>query len=104
MCGIIGYTGKNQVDQLLVNGLKTLEYRGYDSAGVAIMQNHGIKIVKREGKVDILAEAMKENNTVGTCGIAHTRWATHGKPSDENSHPHFNCNKTFAVIICSQIR
>ncbi len=98
MCGIIGYTGKNQVDQLLVNGLKTLEYRGYDSAGVAIMQNHGIKIVKREGKVDILAEAMKENNTVGTCGIAHTRWATHGKPSDENSHPHFNCNKTFAVI------
>src|SRR6056297_495282 len=98
MCGIIGYTGNNQVDQLLVDGLKTLEYRGYDSAGVAIMQSNIIKIVKKEGKVDKLVKAMEKENTIGTCGIAHTRWATHGKPSDENSHPHYNQSKTFGVI------
>ncbi len=98
MCGIVGYTGKKQVDQILLDGLKTLEYRGYDSAGIAVLDNNKIKIIKKEGRVDRLIEETKISDTTGTCGIAHTRWATHGKPSDENSHPHFNHSKNFAVI------
>jgi glucosamine--fructose-6-phosphate aminotransferase (isomerizing) len=98
MCGIVGYTGKKQVDRILLDGLKTLEYRGYDSAGLAILNDNKISIIKKEGKVNKLVDATSKVDTTGTCGIAHTRWATHGKPSDENSHPHFNYNRKFAVI------
>ena len=89
MCGIVGYIGKKQAVDILVEGLSRLEYRGYDSAGVAIYGNDGIKIVKTMGRMDDLRQKLKDFGTpVGTIGIGHTRWATHGEPSDTNSHPH----------------
>ncbi len=89
MCGIIGYIGKKQnVIELLINGLKSLEYRGYDSAGIAYLEQDKIKVVKALGKIASLEEKTKNLNILSTLGIGHTRWATHGKPSDENSHPH----------------
>lgn len=100
MSGIIGYTGKKQVDQLLIDGLKTLEYRGYDSAGIAIIQDEKLRVIEREGRVKNLAHAVnnEEIDTSGTCGIAHTRWAARGKTLKESSYPKFSHNKTFAVI------
>lgn len=89
MCGIIGYTGVAPAVPILLNGLSTLEYRGYDSAGIAVQQN-GIRIVKTKGRLSLLEEKLKEAALPNTahCGIGHTRWATHGEPSDRNSHPH----------------
>ena len=89
MCGIVGYKGKRNVKNVLLNGLQTLEYRGYDSAGIAVLDNDKIRLVKSVGKIDDLREKLKryEFDSV-KCGIAHTRWATHGKVSEENSHPH----------------
>ena len=87
MCGIIGYTGNEQCTPILLQGLRTLEYRGYDSAGISVNDN-GIKTIKAKGKLEILEEKLKNTSLFGTCGIGHTRWATHGAPSDENSHPH----------------
>ncbi len=89
MCGIIGYIGKKQnVIDLLINGLKSLEYRGYDSAGIAYLEQNEIKVIKAQGKISSLEEKTKNLNVLSTLGIGHTRWATHGKPSNENSHPH----------------
>lgn len=89
MCGIIGYTGTEDSVPFLLEGLRALEYRGYDSAGVAVQCNGGIKTVKTKGRIDILEEKISSlGNTEGHCGIGHTRWATHGAPSDVNSHPH----------------
>jgi glucosamine--fructose-6-phosphate aminotransferase (isomerizing) len=87
MCGIVGYTGKEQCADLLVDGLRKLEYRGYDSAGVALL-DVGLAVVRAKGKLKNLEEKLKLEKPRGTCGIGHTRWATHGKPSDENAHPH----------------
>ncbi len=98
MCGIIGYIGKNNCDTYLVDGLKALEYRGYDSAGVAISGNDALQIIKSVGKVSVLETAIKATRPVGTCGIAHTRWATHGQPTENNSHPHTDCNNEIAVV------
>lgn len=98
MCGIIGYIGTKKAKPILINGLLRLEYRGYDSVGIATIENNGIKIMKEKGRIANL-EAMDGINTLeGTIGIGHTRWATHGKPSATNSHPHYDNDNIFAVV------
>lgn len=99
MCGVVGYTGKNQAVTWLLDGLQTLEYRGYDSAGVAILSPAGnLHVVKCAGRVATLRDRCESANLVGTCGIGHTRWATHGAPSDRNAHPHTSCDGKIAVV------
>lgn len=98
MCGIVGYTGVNAVQNILIDGLSRLEYRGYDSAGVAIEQDGEIQTVHRKGKVASLAHTLSHFNFSGTCGIGHTRWATHGRPSEANAHPHVSCDGKVAVV------
>ena len=88
MCGIVGYVGFREAADVLLEGLRRLEYRGYDSAGVAVGAPEGIRVVKRAGKLSALAEALAEEKPRGTLGVGHTRWATHGPPTDENAHPH----------------
>ena len=98
MCGIVGYIGYQKAAPILLAGLTKLEYRGYDSAGIAVMENGNIKIQKDKGRVSNLYEIKEIENLNGTIGIAHTRWATHGVPSKVNSHPHTDCNEKFAVV------
>jgi len=88
MCGIVGYTGPNACVPVLVDGLRRLEYRGYDSAGIAVLTNGDISVRKSQGKIARLTELIERDPISGTCGLGHTRWATHGRPSDENAHPH----------------
>ena len=88
MCGIIGYTGKEDAREIMLDALELLEYRGYDSAGIALLNENGTQIVKRAGRVKDLRNLCKEKKPVGCCGIGHTRWATHGGVCDENAHPH----------------
>lgn len=92
MCGIVGYTGKNQSAPILLNGLAKLEYRGYDSAGIAVRDGDSpVQVVKAKGRLKVLAEKTNDGQSViGTCGIGHTRWATHGEPSETNAHPHIS--------------
>ncbi|MBC8488250.1 MAG: glutamine--fructose-6-phosphate transaminase (isomerizing) [Bacteroidetes bacterium] len=97
MCGIVGYIGSKQALPILIKGLHRLEYRGYDSAGVAILDG-GLKLYKTKGKVSHLENFVKDKNTKGTIGIAHTRWATHGEPNNINAHPHFSRSKNLAII------
>lgn len=98
MCGIVGYFGKREASPLLVEGLSKLEYRGYDSAGVAILEEGNLEIAKCKGRLSCLEEKLKDSPLHGTIGIGHTRWATHGQPSDVNSHPHSNGKKTISVV------
>ena len=98
MCGIVGYIGNQKAKEILINGLKSLEYRGYDSAGIATIENNKIDMVKEKGRVANLEASPEIGKLTGTIGIAHTRWATHGKPSKENSHPHMDNSNTFAVV------
>ena len=98
MCGIVGYLGKRQATEVLIDGLSKLEYRGYDSAGVAVNTGNELAIRKFKGRLAILAEDLQKNPIDGHLGIGHTRWATHGEPSDVNSHPHFNMDRTIAVV------
>ena len=98
MCGIIGYTGKKNCVPFLMEGLKRLEYRGYDSAGVSILQAGQIVTVRSVGKVEELEKAVLQANPQGMTGMGHTRWATHGKPSEENSHPHTDCTGDLVVV------
>ena len=89
MCGIIGYLGKREAVDIITEGLQRLEYRGYDSAGVALLDDAGeLQIRRSEGKLSRLTELLKKTPITGTIGIGHTRWATHGRPSEENAHPH----------------
>ena len=99
MCGIVGFTGSTQAAPVLIEGLRRLEYRGYDSAGVAVHDGERIEMVKASGSVAHLAELTENGNALrGVCGIAHTRWATHGAPTDTNAHPHLSEHGLFAVI------
>jgi len=99
MCGIVGYIGSQNAQDFVIDGLEKLEYRGYDSAGIAVNTGKSkFDIVKKVGRLKNLENALKENPLKGNIGIGHTRWATHGKPSDVNSHPHFNKDKTLVVV------
>ena len=98
MCGIIGYIGHKKASPILINGLLRLEYRGYDSAGISTVEPDGLSIMKDKGRVKNLYNLKGIDDLKGTIGIAHTRWATHGKPSQENSHPHLDNSKSFAVV------
>ena len=99
MCGIVGYIGKKEAFPILIKGLRRLEYRGYDSAGVALINGDGeLNVYKSKGKVDNLCEYCSDKNVSGTVGIAHTRWATHGEPSSRNAHPHYSKSQNLAII------
>ncbi|MFE1628134.1 glutamine--fructose-6-phosphate transaminase (isomerizing) [Brevibacillus reuszeri] len=98
MCGIMGYIGYREAQPILINGLKKLEYRGYDSAGIAICDGSNITISKAKGRIDVLEEQTSKSRLQGSIGIGHTRWATHGRPSDENSHPHFDQTGKFSIV------
>ena len=98
MCGIVGYVEKQKAYPILINGLKALEYRGYDSAGIALLDKEKIELSKEKGRVKNLNDTSKLKNSDCNIGIAHTRWATHGKPSTENSHPHTDNKSKFAVV------
>ncbi len=99
MCGIVGYVGNKQVVPLIIDGLRKLEYRGYDSAGIAVVdESHQLKIRRAEGKLRNLEEALRQQPLDGTYGVGHTRWATHGRPTEENAHPHRDCSGRVVVV------
>ena len=98
MCGIVGFTGNNEAAPILLDGLSKLEYRGYDSAGIAVYENGKIQIEKKKGGLANLEAVLKEHPLHGHIGIGHTRWATHGKPSDVNAHPHGDCHNHFVIV------
>ncbi|MDP1538411.1 MAG: class II glutamine amidotransferase, partial [bacterium] len=99
MCGIVGYLGKKQAAPLLLEGLRRLEYRGYDSAGLSVANDkNGIATVKAVGKIDVLANLLEKKMPEGSWGIAHTRWATHGAVTEKNAHPHFDCRKNIFLV------
>lgn len=99
MCGIVGYIGEKQAAPILIEGLEKLEYRGYDSAGIAVYDGSEIEVVKAKGRLQVLRELTDDGRALyGTAGIGHTRWATHGEPSIVNSHPHFDKDKSIVVV------
>ena len=99
MCGIVGYIGKEEALPILISGLKALEYRGYDSAGVAVFSKNGVKEKKSVGQVEVLENVLsKTADFRGNLGIAHTRWATHGAPSEANAHPHSDCSRRVFLV------
>ncbi len=98
MCGIVGYVGPRVATPLLIDGLKRLEYRGYDSAGIALMNGSGVETRKKAGKISILENSVASSPLTGTVGIAHTRWATHGAPTECNAHPHLDCKGEIALV------
>lgn len=97
MCGIVAYIGNREAFPIIIKGLKRLEYRGYDSAGVALM-NGALNVYKQKGKVSELEAFIKDKNTGGTLGMGHTRWATHGEPNDSNAHPHYSQSGNLAIV------
>src|ERR1043166_4696269 len=99
MCGIVGYIGKREAYPIIIKGLQRLEYRGYDSAGVALINSKGEQnVYKRQGKVSELLDFVKGKDSSGAIGIGHTRWATHCEPNDVNSHPHYSQTKNLVII------
>jgi len=98
MCGIVAYIGQQEACPIIIKGLKRLEYRGYDSAGIALLNEKGLKIYKKKGKVVALENELSTQDTTATIGIGHTRWATHGEPNDTNAHPHYSHHKKLAII------
>src|SRR5437764_14019010 len=99
MCGIVGYTGSQEASPILVAGLRRLEYRGYDSAGVATLDRHRLILRKKAGRVRALEESLKDEPAAGTCGISHTRWATHGPATDDNAHPHLGGRRGEVAVV-----
>src|SRR3954454_21170112 len=99
MCGIVGYTGAHQASAILVAGLRRLEYRGYDSAGVATLDRHRMVVRKKAGRVRVLEESLEHEPAAGTCGISHTRWATHGPANDRNAHPHLGGHRGEVAVV-----
>src|SRR5262245_66141952 len=97
MCGVVGYVGRRDAAPILLAGLERLEYRGYDSAGVAVLNGQGLDIRKLAGRVGALRAEVTSRPVHGSCGIAHTRWATHGAPTEGNAHPHCDCGGTIAL-------
>ena len=99
MCGIVGYIGSKKVVPVVVEGLRKLEYRGYDSAGIAVVSKEGkLEIRRAPGKLRNLEEVLQKSPIEGTYGIGHTRWATHGRPTEENAHPHRDCSGNIVVV------
>src|SRR5207302_7126447 len=98
MCGIVGYVGPREAAAVLVEGLSRLEYRGYDSAGVAVLNGGGVETRKLAGRIGRLRALLSEAPLHGSCGIGHTRWATHGAPTERNAHPHTDCTGTLALV------
>ena len=98
MCGIVGYVGPEEAGPILLQGLKRLEYRGYDSAGIALLNGRGVQVMKRPGKLSSLEQAVQDAAPAGNCGIAHTRWATHGAPNELNAHPHTSSEGDIALV------
>jgi len=98
MCGIVGYVGPGDAVSVLVEGLSRLEYRGYDSAGVAVLNGRGVETRKLAGRIADLRDLLARDPVHGSCGIGHTRWATHGAPTERNAHPHVDCTGTLALV------
>ena len=99
MCGIVGYVGNKPVVPLIIDGLRKLEYRGYDSAGIAVVNGkHDLEIRRAEGKLRNLEAVLNESPITGSYGVGHTRWATHGRPTEENAHPHRDCTGRVIVV------
>ena len=98
MCGIIGYIGSKPVVPVLLDGLRRMEYRGYDSAGVALVGEHGIELRRSAGKLSNLEHTIENEPVDGLYGVGHTRWATHGRPTEENAHPHRDCTGRIVVV------
>ncbi|MCL4165029.1 UNVERIFIED_CONTAM: hypothetical protein GTU68_061494 [Idotea baltica] len=98
MCGIVAYVGHREAAPLIIKGLKRLEYRGYDSAGISLLNGNGLKVYKKKGKVADLENELKDKPLHAKIGIGHTRWATHGEPNDINAHPHYSQGQNLAII------
>src|SRR5665811_2621364 len=99
MCGIVGYIGPREAVPIIIDGLRRLEYRGYDSAGVAVLENgNGLAVRRASGKLRNLEDVLRLNPVHGPYGIGHTRWATHGRPTEENAHPHKDCRGDIVVV------
>ena len=99
MCGIVGYVGRRPGKPIILDGLRRLEYRGYDSAGIALIEAGGIETVRAVGNLDALFAAAGENGSEARVGLGHTRWATHGRPSEENAHPHTDCSGRVSIVV-----
>src|SRR5712691_12748154 len=98
MCGIVGYVGERGAVEILLEGLKRLEYRGYDSAGLAVLGTDGLQVRRSAGRIKQLEAILREQPVKGSMGLGHTRWATHGRPSEENAHPHTDCTGSLVVV------
>src|SRR3990170_2921783 len=98
MCGIMGYIGEGDALPVLLDGLRKLEYRGYDSSGVALVSDYGLRLFRKAGPLQALIDSIGLEEPAGSLGIGHTRWATHGAPTDENAHPHWDCTHRVAVV------
>jgi glucosamine--fructose-6-phosphate aminotransferase (isomerizing) len=98
MCGIVAYVGEREAYEVILKGLKRLEYRGYDSSGIALSSDQQLKLYKKKGKVSDLENFIKGKDLSGGAGIGHTRWATHGEPNNKNAHPHLSSDGSLAII------